>query len=103
MLVKDVAGKWMLVKNLYVGFSFTNMQLLHVERRDVGEKYVDEIVCCWIRMILYVGIFINIQKTCHQHAFHQHSENSNITKAHFVSKTGKGYYRDILDNWWEEQ
>ena len=46
MLVKDVAGKWMLVKNLYVGFSFTNMQLLHVEHRDVGEKYVDEIVCC---------------------------------------------------------
>ena len=37
--------------------TFTDMQLL--ERRDVGEKYIGEILCLWICMKLYVSNFIN--------------------------------------------
>ena len=48
------------------------MQVL--ERRDVGEMYVGEVVCWLICMKLHVGKFTNIR-----FCLHQHSENSTLT------------------------
>ena len=77
ILAKDVGEKYMFAKYVYWWQTFTNMELL-------GRRDVDEMICWWICMKLYVGIFYTLQTNisifaCINIQLYQHLDNSSPT------------------------